>query len=241
MTFNHIKSNFKWPKVKRKNINGVRHYVDEQYNIYHSVTKVVNKDKDFSDWYKKLSEQYKCSPEAGEAIGNYVMIQSGIIGTALHSACEDYLNNKIGIKSDNLLVKAHFENIKPLINTTINNIRGLEVQMFSKEMGLAGTVDCVAEYTDYDNSDNFKMDTKLSVIDFKTSKKAKPEEWIESYFLQATCYALMWEENTGEKIDQIVILMTGEDGSQTVYKKDKAQYIDRLYQVIEEFKSNTNV
>ena len=41
MTFNHIKSTFKWPKVKRKNIDGSRHYVDNDGNIYNSVTKVT--------------------------------------------------------------------------------------------------------------------------------------------------------------------------------------------------------
>ena len=225
MKFTHLNKKHTWPKVKRKNINGVRHYVDEEYNIYHSVTRVVGDGKDFSEWHKRLSEQYDCSLEAGEAIGKYVMITAGTNGTRLHTYCEDYLNNKEPAFKD-LLSKAHFENITEMLQP-IDNIHGQEIQMFSKKMGLAGTVDCVADY-----------DGVLSVIDFKTSTKKKPEEWIESYFLQATCYALMWEENTGQKIDQIVILMTGADMTQTIFKKDKAQYVDRLYKVIDNFKSN---
>lgn len=215
--FNHIKKNYHWPKIKRKNINGVRHYVDEEYNIYHSVTKVVGsiKSEGLEEWRKKV----------GDAVADYVMIKSGTYGTRLHKYCEAYLNNE-KFSFDDLLSMAHFDNIKDRLNF-INNIRGQEIQMFSKKMGLAGTVDCVADW-----------DGKLSVIDFKTSSKKKPEEWIESYFLQATCYALMWEENTGEKIDQIVIVMSGEDLSQDTYIKDKAQYVERLYQVIEEFKKN---
>lgn len=225
MTFNRIKSTHKWPKVKRKNIDGVRHYIDEQDNIYHSVTKVVNDGKDFTEWYQRLSEQYKCSQEAGEAIGNYVMIQSGIIGTKLHKYCEDYLNNS-NSSSQGLLPYAHFINIKDRLDNFVSNIRYQEIQMFSKKMGLAGTADLIADW-----------EGVLSVIDFKTTKKAKPEEWIESYFLQATCYALMYEENTGTPINQIVIVFTGEDGSQDTIIKDKAQYVDRLYEKIEEFKS----
>lgn len=221
MTFNHIKSTFKWPKVKRKNINGVRHYIDADENIYHSVTKVTGSipNQGLEAWKEKV----------GEDVANHIMIKAGLYGTRLHTICEDYLNNMENIVCKDLLSRAHFDNIKPLLEP-INNIHGLEVQMFSKRMGLAGTVDCVADY-----------DGKLSVIDFKTSSKKKPEEWIEGYFLQATAYALMWEENTGQQIDQIVILMSGEDITQTVFIKDKAQYTDRLFEVIEAFKSNITV
>lgn len=230
MTFNHIKSTYKWPKVKRKNIDGKRHYVDENENIYHSVTRVVGANKDFSEWYQRLSQQYKCSLEAGEAIGNYVMINAGNIGTRVHKYCEEYLLQETEPEPKDLLSYAHFENLKQRINGYIDNIRYLEIKMFSKNMGLAGTADVIADW-----------DGKLSVIDFKTTRKAKPEEWIESYFLQSTAYALMYEENTGTPIHQIVIVFTGEDGSQDTYVKDKAQYEDRLYEVIEEFKSNTDV
>jgi len=225
MTFNHIKSDFKWPKVKRKNINGVRHYIDAEDNIYHSVTKVVGGNKDFSEWYERLANQYNCSLEAGEAIGNYIMINAGNIGTKLHKLCEDYLNDNITEGVTDLIPLAHFENMKHRLNGYIDNIRYLEVKMFSKKMGLAGTADVIADW-----------DGILSVIDFKTTRKAKKEEWIESYFLQSTAYALMYEENTGTPINQIVIVFTGEDGSQDVYIKDKSEYVDRLYEVIEKFK-----
>ena len=228
MTFNHIKSSFKWPKVKRKNINGTRHYVDEHNNIYNSVTKVVNKDKDFSDWYERLSVQYKCSLEAGEAIGNYQMINAGIIGTKVHKMCEDYLNNE-NVSSDNLLVYGHFQNIQRRL-FKIDDIRHIELQMFSKKMGLAGTADVIADW-----HHSLTEPGVLSVIDFKTTKKAKKEEWIEGYFLQSTAYALMYEENTGDIIEQIVIVFTGEDGTQDTYVKDKAQYVERLYEVIKEY------
>ena len=55
--------------------------------------------------------------------------------------------------------------------------------MYSKKLTLAGQVDCVAEYNG-----------KLSVIDFKASNKFKQEEWVQSYFMQCTAYAIMYEE-----------------------------------------------
>jgi genome maintenance exonuclease 1 len=109
----------------------------------------------------------------------------------------------------------------------VDNIREIERKMFSKKMGLAGTADVIADW-----------DGKLSVIDFKTTKRAKREEWIEGYFLQSTAYALMYEENTGTPINQIVIVFTGEDGTQDTYVKDKAQYVDRLYEVIGQYLAN---
>jgi len=231
MTFNHIQSNFTWPKVKRKNIKGVRHYVDENDNIYHSVTRVVGHDKDFSEWYERLSQQYGCSLEAGEAIGKYVMINAGNIGTKLHKMCENYLNNEFQSTTNTLpfdtplLPTAHFHNIKPLLDR-IDNIRGQEIQMFSKNMGLAGTVDCVAEF-----------DGVPCIIDFKTSRKLKKEEWIDSYYMQATAYSLMWEENTGEKIEHLRILMTAETGENHVFVSHRDDWIEQLFETIETFKN----
>ena len=45
----------------------------------------------------------------------------------------------------------------------------------------------------------------------------------------------MWEEATGEKVDQIVVLITGEDGSREEYIRNKQDYIEELHKVIESF------
>ena len=38
-----------------------------------------------------------------------------------------------------------------------------------------------------------------SIIDFKTSTKERNDEWNESYYIQASAYAEMFEERTGIK------------------------------------------
>lgn len=216
--FNHLNNNYNWPKIKRKNIDGVRHYVDEFDNIYHSVTRVTGilAEDGLKEWREKV----------GEDVANYVMIKAQNNGTRLHSHVEDYLNNKQPV-FENLLSKAHFENIRPKLEY-IDNIRGIEVQMCSKSLGLAGTVDCVADYAGVP-----------SIIDFKTSSKAKPEEWIQNYFQQVTAYSLMWEENTGEKIENVVILMSGEDISVNHYIKNRNDYIGPLHETIDRFTNMT--
>jgi len=223
MTFSHIKSTHTFPKVKRKNINHVRHYVDEEYNIYHSVTKVVGSIKDFEFWYDILEKRHG-SREAGMAVAEHIKVSAGIIGTKVHKLCEAYLNNK-PIAFDGLLPAAHFENLKHSIDAGVDNIRYLEIQMFSKKMGLAGTADVIADW-----------DGMLSVIDIKTTKKQKSEEDCESYFLQSTAYALMYEENTGVPINQIVIVFTGEDGSRDTWVKRVEDYEKRLFEVIAKYK-----
>ena len=62
----------------------------------------------------------------------------------------------------------------------INNIHALEKPLYSEYFGIAGRVDCIAEY-----------EGELSaVIDFKTSKKIKPEKWLEKTTSYKNCLCL---------------------------------------------------
>jgi genome maintenance exonuclease 1 len=107
----------------------------------------------------------------------------------------------------------------------INNIYALEGPLYSKQLGIAGTVDCIAEYND-----------ELAIIDFKTSKKPKPREWIEHYFVQAMAYGCMLYELTGIPVKKLVIIMACENGECVVYEEyDKAKYIKLLGEYIRKF------
>ena len=86
---------------------------------------------------------------------------------------------------------------------------------------MAGRVDCVAEYKG-----------TLSIIDFKTSTKEKNDEWNESYYIQGSAYAEMFEERTGIEISQVVILVVTEDGTVQEFIKDKQEYLNRLSETI---------
>ena len=108
----------------------------------------------------------------------------------------------------------------------INMIRALETGLYSKRLGIAGTVDCVAEY-----------EGKLSIIDFKTASR-KREQMNENYLVQATFYSIAWEERTREKVDQIVILTTTETGEFYVHKDEPSKYIKRLDEMIADAKTN---
>jgi genome maintenance exonuclease 1 len=99
--------------------------------------------------------------------------------------------------------------------------------MWSERIGLAGRVDLIAEW-----------EGKLSVIDFKTSKRLKTEDKIQDYFAQCVAYAMMYEERVGAPIDQIVVLMAVESEQPLIFVKETKDYVDTLYEHIEFYKSN---
>ena len=62
----------------------------------------------------------------------------------------------------------------------------------------------------------------------KTSRKERNDEWNESYYIQPSAYAEMFEERTGIEINQIVILVVTEDGVVQEFVKDKGEYLPML-------------
>jgi len=141
----------------------------------------------------------------------------------MHTLVEHHLKNedlpKVQPISD-FLFKIAKENLN-----RINNIYALEGSLYSKQLGVAGTVDCIAEY-----------DGELAIIDFKTSKKPKPREWIDHYFVQCMAYGCMLYELTGISVKKLVIIMACENGECVVYEeRDKSKYIKLLSKYIRKF------
>jgi len=141
----------------------------------------------------------------------------------MHTLVEHYIKNE-KLPTVQPLSDMLFRQAKPDLNK-IDNIHAIEQALFSKELGVAGTVDCIAEY-----------EGELAVIDFKTSKKPKPRKWIEHYFVQCAAYACMLYEMTGIMVKKFVIIMSCEDGECVVYEEyDKRKYINLLSEYIREF------
>ena len=166
----------------------------------------------------------------GKAIAKHISNVAMGNGTDVHSVIEHYLNNKNTDIKLFLLVKAHFENLKPLLYN-INNISATEIPLYSDSMRLSGTADCIAEYNGV-----------LSVIDFKTSNKKKQEDTdqAQNYFLQTTAYSIMWEELTGQDIPQIVILVSSNDGNLQAFVKKPTDYAGLLKEKLEKFEVMRN-
>ena len=76
-----------------------------------------------------------------------------------------------------------------------------------------------------------------SIIDFKTSRSERSDDWNLDYYIQASAYAEMFEERTGTPIEQIVILVVTEDGQVQEFIKKKHEYLPLLVETIEQFVS----
>ena len=79
-----------------------------------------------------------------------------------------------------------------------------------------------------------------AIIDFKTSKKIKKEEWVEDYYLQCCAYALAHNEMYNTNIKKGVILMVSRDIKFKEYIIEGARfemYCDLWTQRLEEYYS----
>ena len=215
--FNHVNLNL--PKLSRKTVDGVRYYqVEDGGEILDlvsitSVTSHRNRAK-FAKWRKKV----------GDKEADRITKAATSRGTDMHTLTEYYLKNEDAPTDVLPISKMLFNIAKPFLDS-ITNIHALESSMYSKELGIAGTVDCIAEY-----------DGELAIIDFKTSKSPKPRKWIDHYFVQCCAYACMLYELTGLTVKKFVIIMACEDGECEVYiERDKTKYIKELVQYIQEF------
>ena len=213
MTFTHI--DIEYPTLSRQTIDGVRYYDTPDGQKLVSITSVIshhNKEK-FKKWRQKV----------GEEEANRITRRATSRGTDAHTLIECHLRNR-SLVPVQPLSEFLFKLAKPRL-AELDNIHALEQPLFSKEIGLAGTVDCIAEHNG-----------ELAIVDFKTSAKPKPREWIEDYFVQCAAYACMLYEMTGIMVKKFVIIMTCEDGECVVYEeRDKKKYINLLSKYVREF------
>lgn len=188
---------YKYPILERVDTDIGRFYKDSKLNLVPSVTTVLsntsNKADGIADWRMRV----------GDEEANRIIKQSTDIGTSVHLAIENYLNNK----SWDDFGSSYEEKISQKITkrfisdglTKITEIWGLEVGLILDNL-FAGTADCVGTYSGIP-----------SLIDFKTAKKIKKREWIEDYFLQGCAYANAHNVMFNSNIKQIVILMVDRD------------------------------
>ena len=221
-SFSHTPSTKTLPEIHTETINGKRFYVTPEGKKYPSITTVLSgrSKEGINRWRKSV----------GDDVANQIMRTAAKRGTAVHQLVEDYLNNT-ELSNQDVLPLALFSILKPELDD-INNIALQEGGLYSDKWGIAGRVDCIAEYKG-----------KLSVIDFKTSTKEKKEEWVENYFIQGSAYCEMYEERYGTSINQVVILIVTEDGAVQSFIKDKKDYLPLLKPAIEEFNKDneTNI
>lgn len=216
MTFTHI--DLTLPQLEREHIDGVRFYKvkgkDELQKLV-SITSVISHYK--KDFFNKWRQR------VGVEEADRITKRATSRGTDMHTLTEHFLKNE-KLPKVQPLSEMLFKIAKPALNR-INNIYALEGSLYSTYLGIAGTVDCIAEF-----------DGELAIVDFKTSAKPKPREWIDGYFVQCCAYACMLHELTGLSVKKFVIIMACENGEVEVYEeRDKEKYLRMLIQYIKKF------
>jgi len=190
-----LKNKIDYIKLKRIQTAEGRQYVGEDNNPVPSVTTILGDTGDKTaliEWRKRV----------GDEEANRISRESAGLGTKVHNAIEKHIlgeavefgNNQISIMAkemSELMINEGFKNV--------NEVWGTEVGLIAPGL-YAGTTDCVGLHQGDE-----------AIIDFKTSKKIKKEEWIEDYYLQCCAYALAHNEMYGTNIKKGVILMVSRD------------------------------
>ena len=214
---------YKISKLTRVTENGKRYYLTPDGKKYPSVTTVAGifAKEGIVKWRKRV----------GEEQATKITTQASVRGTAVHKLCEDYINNVEDYTKGQMPVNVDsFNSIKPIIDSSIDNVVMQECPLYSHYLKVAGTVDCIAEWNG-----------KLSIIDFKTAMKKKKKDWVKNYFMQEAAYAIMWEERTGQPITQLVTLISvdGEEKPQ-IFVEHRDNWVNTLKDTIEQYNKENN-
>jgi len=216
VNFNHVKLDALNFEIESVTTESGRTYKTPSGNIYPSITTVLSS-------YNKQAI-YEWRQRVGEEEANRVSRKATNRGTKLHNTVEKYLLNEMSPLQMHTLMpdtKELFLKLKPLLDIHINNIYGIEQPLFSDELRLAGTCDCIGEW-----------DGKISIIDWKTASYAKEKDQIANYFMQGAAYAEMFGERTGIIIDQVVIAIAVGNEKPQIFIEDKKNYLLPLHEYI---------
>jgi genome maintenance exonuclease 1 len=191
--------------TQTETINGKRYYVIGNHK-YPSVTTVLGSMTDSSGldvWRKRV----------GEIEADRISTFAANRGTIMHQMIEYYLgstlegnrerlreaqeriiefSNEEGFSEEELDVgrRLFYSFYNNRLFDSISKVISIEETLYSHQVGgYAGRVDTI-----YEN-----VNSKLIILDFKTSRKPKKKEWITNYFMQIAAYFLAYWEMHGVK------------------------------------------
>lgn len=196
---------YKYSPITRVERDGKRFYQTPQGTmLLPSVTTVLSATKDMTpiaDWQERVGAE-----EAAR-----VLKEASSIGEALHQNLENYLLGK-SERHGPLIVKLLTKLIIRKGLSKVSEIWGAEVPLYNPYL-YAGTADVIGVH-----------DGEPAILDFKNSRSAKREEWIEDYFCQLVAYALAHNSMFGTNIRKGVVMMGVRDGTYLEFIIDGAKF-----------------
>ena len=217
--FNHITLEDRLPELEVETAPTGRTYKTPDVKRYPSVTTVLGEEgkAGILAWRKRV----------GEEEANKVSFQASSRGTSVHTLAENYINNDPEWPKGAMPTSIYaFNQIKSILDERMNNIYAQEVPLYSDKLEVAGRVDLIAEW-----------DKDLAIIDFKTARKPKKEEWIQGYFMQCAFYAAAFYERTGVAIKKSVILITVDHNEPQVFITKPYDYLGSFIKVRQKYRN----
>ena len=206
-------------EMQTVNKDGGRKYITPEDVALPSITTVLSilSRDGIAAWRKRV----------GEEEANRISRIASQRGTAVHSCMEDFINNVPMEELKKKYMPNIIEDWLPIAKIAadkIGKVYAQEAPLYSNHLGVAGRVDCVAEY-----------DGRISIIDFKTSRKKKYPSMIKNYFMQEAAYAIMWEERTGQPITQLVTIIAVDEYAPQVFIEHRDNWVRPLKETIAQY------
>jgi genome maintenance exonuclease 1 len=186
---------FDYPDFNTAEIDGKRHYLCGEYSFSSITTVLSNTESD-----EKKQSLEKWSNSIGKENAEEITRNACDRGTTVHKFIElQFLKQPIVFDG----VDETYVNTYRSLKFELNNLKpvGLEVALYSKNLGVAGRTDCIGFYKD-----------ELCIVDFKTTGRTKNFDDIKDYWLQIAFYAIAHNELYGTNINKGVILMGNDKG-----------------------------
>ena len=190
-------------------IDGKRFY-DSPGGKFKSVTTIIG-EKSNKDWLKDWRDRI------GDDEADQILFQAQVRGTAVHDLAEKYVMNDphwsrgampINIKT--------FKKIARQLDKNLGKVYGIEYPLWSTMLQTAGRTDLPAQWL----IDGTYEDT---IVDFKSSRGTKEREDIPNYFIQASTYAVMFEEITGRRMTHVAIIVAQDTEDEATVFVDRAR------------------
>lgn len=194
-------------------VDGKRTYVTPDGDKFKSVTTIIGEKSDKS-WLKSWRDR------VGEDEADQILVQAQNRGTAIHNLAEKYvMNDSLWFQRAMPVNVVTFKKIAAELDKSLGVVYGVEYPLWSKMLQTAGRTDLPAQWWIDGRHQN-------AIVDFKTSRKTKDRLDIPGYFVQATAYALMFEELTGIKMPWIVVIVAPDDSdtAQVFVEKSREWY-----------------
>lgn len=201
-------------------IDGKRYYLTPTGEKYPSVTTVLStlSKEGIVEWRKRV----------GEEEAQKILTQATRRGTKVHKICERYILNEDNIGKGMMPTDIDmFRQIQPILDARVGTIYGSEIPLHSHKLKTAGRCDLVCEF-----------DGVTTILDYKTSRKEKKEEWIQNYFLQASCYSMMLYEMYRICAPSIAVVIAVENEQPQVFQKNVLEFKDEVKLIFSQYHEN---